>query len=118
MVSRCNILTALQGHKKEKTMQAVKEETTPPQYGETNLANEEIEILLEALESWESKGSAGRLMSSMMTGLMSKNLSEREQKELEERDRQAEEKYAFEVKARRNKSVLLQAKLIRMMQGH
>ena len=74
-----------------------------------NLTTAEIDVLIEALDDWESRGLMGVMMGSLLTGLVEKD------KTKEDRARAVDEEMAQfqrEKKGRKEQSILLKAKLI------
>lgn len=78
-----------------------------------NLSSKEIDILIEALESWENKDFGSQVMAGMMrTMLLPKDVSPEIKAEWEEKERLQDEKYEIEKRQRKEVSLLLKAKLI------
>lgn len=75
------------------------------------LTREDIDVLIEATEAWESKDAAGELMGDLLQGMLSrgdeKTLAEMKQRKMEETRKREQEK-----KLRKERSIILRAKLI------
>lgn len=78
----------------------------------TNLAGSEIELLMEALDAWEREPTGTRLMVGMLSmGLAS---SEEQAEAAKQRCLEGMDEGATEVKGRKERVILLKAKLIGM----
>lgn len=78
------------------------------------LTSDDISILLESLKAWEEKDLAGDLMSTLLEGMLLKPRNEMEEAQ-QKADREAKRAKADSERAyRKERSVLLQAKLISM----
>ncbi len=75
-----------------------------------NLSKQELNTILEALEAWESKDLAGELIESILTAALGK--SSGQQSFIEQTMKPMKAKRAEEAKVRKERSVLLRAKLI------
>jgi hypothetical protein len=75
------------------------------------LTDDDLTTLVEALESWESKGTAGALMSDIMGAMMAGD-NPRAQAAVEEHRRADQLKRDRETAVRKERSVLLRAKLL------
>lgn len=80
-----------------------------------DLTIDDINILIEAMDAWESRGSTGHLMGDLV-GMMIANTPEQKEQAKAER---AEERIKREASSLHDKeiSVLLKAKLIQMKDG-
>ena len=80
------------------------------------LTLEDISDLMDAVENWETKGATGEILGDLMDGILLKELTlEAQEEQKRRRDRQKEERN-IETKIRKERSVLLRAKLIGLRQ--
>ncbi len=79
----------------------------------TELTNDDITVLLEALVAWEDKDAAGDLIGVVLTGLVTPKDPESQAAMKAEQAKQQAER-AESKRNRKEQSVLLQAKLIQM----
>lgn len=78
----------------------------------TDLTKQDLEMLIEAVEAWESKDAAAQLMDSMLGSLVCKNDEDR--KRFEEKQEQKAMARNEHKKMRKERSIILRAKLIAM----
>lgn len=74
------------------------------------LTRQDLDVLIEAVEAWESKDLAGDMMESMLTSMMCKSEQDVEKHKSEFEKRQEKRESARRV--RKERSVVLRAKLI------
>lgn len=77
------------------------------------LTNDELDILIEALDDWTKSGEAGFIMSSLLEASFAEKTG-RDPKKIIQQDR---EKLSAQVKNRERKATLLKAKLIQMQEA-
>ena len=68
---------------------------------------DDVQVLLEAMEAWENKDDAGALMSGMVGALLTKG-----DEEWKAKQKESDDKLAAAKRMRKERSVLLRAKLI------
>lgn len=76
------------------------------------LTIEELDILIEAMDAWESRDSSSELMKSLMTAMIVKD-EEQRAKMLQEQEEE-QEQAALEKRKEKEISILIKAKLIGM----
>ena len=79
-----------------------------------SLEPEDIETLLEALRAWEDKDFGSMLTGILLTSMIEGGQGEAAKVAAAERQRVAQQKYDREKAGRKERSILLQAKLIEM----
>lgn len=79
-----------------------------------NLTNDDIETLMEALVSWENKDTAGNMLGSLIGALIIPKDNEQAQLEYKQHEEQSRAKLEKDSKIRKERSILLQAKLIQL----
>jgi hypothetical protein len=77
-----------------------------------HLTEDDLDVLCEALESWEAKGFAGEIMGDLMGALVVDRKNPAQLSEYETLRRKEREKADREKAARKERSVLLRAKLL------
>ncbi len=76
----------------------------------SKLTSDDLTVLGEALDSWIVKDAAGSIMSELIVGLVARDGQEAAAQKLEEQ----KQRLAIEKQQRKDRAILLQAKLIQM----
>lgn len=77
------------------------------------LTRDDVTILCEALEAWERKDTAGNMLGMLIGGMFTKDDPIARAK-FETEEKQRNERAAREERARKDRSVILRAKLLQM----
>lgn len=83
----------------------------------SNLTNKDIDILCDALESWERKDDAGMFLGGMLTSLLSKDAPPEMIAEMKKMDEEREAERERKTRERKEKSIILRAKLIMLKEN-
>ena len=79
------------------------------------LSRQDVSVLLEALDAWEVKDANGRMMGSLLGAMLSRNDEERaKMKEMEDRENKKMEE---SMRIRKERAIILKAKLLQMRDG-
>jgi hypothetical protein len=82
----------------------------------TSLTLEDISDLMDALEVWPTKGQTGEMMGDLIESLFQNDLSPENQAKIKAKRAQAKFQRENEAKRMRERSIMLQAKLIQARQ--
>lgn len=83
---------------------------------DTELTQDEIQVLLEALEAWVLKDESGAMLSSLVGGLLTDRHDEVAKAEWEMQQRNDAEERKAQRQLRKNRATLLGAKLLTLAQ--
>lgn len=81
-----------------------------------NLDDQELDILIEALEAWEYKDACMQLMNVMMSTMIIDSLDARQLEEYESKKQEYNDEIELKTKLRKETSTLIKAKLIKFKQ--
>lgn len=79
-----------------------------------NFTEQELNNLIEALDSWESKDSLGEFATGIFGAIFSDKLSEEEKSKREAKEEVEKRKRAAEKAIRKEQSIIMKAKLIQI----
>ena len=83
---------------------------------ENIFTSKEVDTLVEALETWERGDFSGRLMGSLLKGMIGKDAPQEVRDEWDKREREEKEKEEREARQRKDAAIMLKAKLVMMKQ--
>ena len=81
-----------------------------------NLTAKELDVLVDALETWEHKESMGMLMDSIFSSMLTKDAPPEMVAEIKRKDEEDRQKYEREKRERKEISLMLRAKLVGIKQ--
>lgn len=76
---------------------------------------DDLNVLMEAMEAWENKDTAGELMGSLLTAMLAPHDTDEQKANLQREQDEARLRATDAKNMRKERSILLRAKLIQML---